>query len=290
VRRRRWRWAKSRRRARTPCNANLTFSHSGASPVCITGYKSTSSLAMMESEDDEDEARALALGEADDDEDDEDEEEDEDAPLGVPMNGAATAKQKVPRRADERAGSLRALHVMFLACAAARRCCERVPRVCLAGAGSHRYKIVPAYAAFLAVQHSTCAHGATPCLLHLSQFPGMELAGVYGLWSAVCSRGDVAGAPASEEAASLSLPRRFRGKRVCHARVVHHCPTACAEARAQRASTLPTTVVTPTYTARTACTPEPARLGCCAGADGPRAEAGNGAAGCAGRRGGRRGR
>jgi len=98
-------------------DANLTFSHSGASPVCITGYKSTSSLAMMESEDDEEEARALALGEADDDEDDdEDEEEDEDAPLGVPMNGAASAKQKVPRR-PRRAG-WRACHSLLLACAA----------------------------------------------------------------------------------------------------------------------------------------------------------------------------
>jgi hypothetical protein len=86
-------------------DANLTFSHSGASPVCITGYKSTSSLAMMESEDDEEEARALALGGADDDDDDdEDEDEDEDAPLGVPMNGAASAKQKVPCHSDARAG------------------------------------------------------------------------------------------------------------------------------------------------------------------------------------------
>jgi len=102
---------------------------------------------------------------------------------------------------------------------------------------------------------------------------------------------DVAGMLVSVEAASVSRPPwRFLGKRMCHAWVVHYRPTASVKARVWRAATLPATTEVPTYSARTACTPEPARLGCRAGGDGPRAEAGNGAAGRAGGRRGRRGR
>ena len=87
------------------CDANLRFSHSGASSVFITGYKSTTSLAMMDDDDmddDEEEARALTRGEVDEDDedDDEDEEDDDDGldvPAAVPMNGTASAKQKVPQ-------------------------------------------------------------------------------------------------------------------------------------------------------------------------------------------------
>ena len=84
------------------CDANLRFSHSGASSVFITGYKSTTSLAMMDDDDDDDdeeEARALTRGEIDEEDDEEDEEDDDDGfdvPAAVPMNGTATAKQKVP--------------------------------------------------------------------------------------------------------------------------------------------------------------------------------------------------
>ena len=80
------------------CDANLRFSHTGASSVFITGYKSTTSLAMMDDDDDdEEEARALTRSEVDDEEDDDEDEDDLGAPLAVPMNGAATAKQKVPK-------------------------------------------------------------------------------------------------------------------------------------------------------------------------------------------------
>ncbi len=79
-------------------DANMTFSHTGASSVFITGYKSTTSLALMESEDDDDlEGRALTMGELDDDDEEEEEEEDDEAPLGVPMNGGMSAMQKVQR-------------------------------------------------------------------------------------------------------------------------------------------------------------------------------------------------
>lgn len=84
------------------CDANLRFSHCGASSVFITGYKSTTSLAMMDDDDDDDEeeARALTRGEVDEEEDEDEEEDDIDGmmvPTAVPMNGTATAKQKVPQ-------------------------------------------------------------------------------------------------------------------------------------------------------------------------------------------------
>jgi len=51
---------------------------------------------------------------------------------------------------------------------------------------------------------------------------------------------DVAGLLVSVEAASVSRPPwRFPGKRMCHAWVVHHCPTASVKARVRRASTPP---------------------------------------------------